>query len=54
VLVTSFGAIIDLNAKPYYVHWGVVQLSIANLISIGLLVVVFVLALLIPFPHGKR
>jgi hypothetical protein len=33
-----------------YVHWGVIQISLANLLIIIAMVVVFVLALLLPFP----
>jgi hypothetical protein len=36
-----------------YLHVGVVQISVANLIVIVSMVVVFILALLIPFPHGR-
>ena len=35
-----------------YVHWGVVQISVTNLLIIVAMVVVFVLALVIPF--GSR
>jgi len=35
------------------VHWGVVQISVPNLIVIGLMVLVFVLAVLVPFPKGR-
>lgn len=45
---------VDLNKKPYYIHWGVVQISLGNLIVIGLMVLVFVLALVLPFPKGRR
>ncbi|HTZ43014.1 MAG TPA: hypothetical protein VMB79_04065 [Jatrophihabitans sp.] len=34
----------------YYLHWGVVQISLANFLVILLMVLVFVLALLLPFP----
>ena len=44
---------IDLNGTGHYVHWGVVQLSVANLVVIGVMVVVFVAALLLPFPRGR-
>jgi len=37
-----------------YVHWGVVQISLTNLIIIGLMVVLFVLAILLPFPGHER
>jgi hypothetical protein len=36
-----------------YLHWGVVQISLANLVVIGLMLLVFVLALVAPFP-GRR
>jgi hypothetical protein len=32
-----------------YITWGVIQISAANLIIIGTMVLVFVLALLVPF-----
>lgn len=37
-----------------YVHAGVVQISVANLVVIALMLVVFVLALVIPFPHRRH
>lgn len=37
-----------------YLHVGVVQISVANLIVIAAMVVVFILALVVPFPHGRR
>ena len=47
------GSLIDLNHPGHYVHWGFIQMSVANLILIGLMVVVFVAAILIPFRrHG--
>lgn len=44
---------IGLGGAGYYIHWGFVQLSLANLVVIALMVAVFVLALVIPFP-GRR
>lgn len=41
-----------LDGTGKYVHWGVVQLSVANLAVIGVIVVLFVAAILIPFPDG--
>ncbi len=46
-------ALINLNKRPYYIHWGVIQLSLGNLIVIILMLVVFVAALLVPFPKGR-
>ncbi|MHB9859466.1 hypothetical protein [Streptomyces sp. YIM S03343] len=51
---SAFAAPIDLNGTGRYVHWGVIQLSVANLVVIGLMVIVFVAALLLPFPRGRR
>ncbi|MGW2639485.1 hypothetical protein [Streptomyces sp. NPDC001348] len=50
----SLAAPVDLNGPGHYVHWGFVQLSVANLVVIGLMVAVFVAALLLPFPGGRR
>jgi hypothetical protein len=44
---------VNLNKPPYYIHWGVIQLSLANLIVIALMLVVFALALIVPFPKGR-
>ena len=35
-----------------YVHWGVIQISVTNLVIIAAMVVVFALAILVPF--GSR
>ena len=42
------------NTAQSYVHWGVVQISVANLIVILLMLVVFGLAIFLPFPGGRR
>jgi hypothetical protein len=36
-----------------YVHWGVVLISVTNLAIIGSMVLLFILALVVPFPSGK-
>lgn len=48
------GAPINLNHPGDYVHWGAIQISVANLVVIGVMVVLFVLALLLPFPKGRN
>ena len=50
----ALAAPVDLGGQGYYLHWGVLQISIANLVIIALMVIVFVLALLVPFPHGRE
>jgi hypothetical protein len=53
----SFGALvaalINLNSSGHYVHWGFIQISVANLVVILLMVAVFILAILLPFPRRK-
>ncbi len=39
-----------VSAAGRYLHWGVVQISLTNFLIIVGMVVVFVLALVIPFP----
>lgn len=43
-----------LGGRAYFVHWGVVQISLANLIVIVLMLVVFALALVLQFPHSHH
>ena len=47
------GSLINLNGNGRYIHWGFIQLSVANFVVIVLMVIVFVLAILIPFPRHK-
>jgi hypothetical protein len=44
---------VGLNGTGYYIHSGFFQISLANLIVIILMIVVFILALLLPFPRGR-
>ena len=44
---------VGLNGPGYYIHWGFFQMSLANLIVIALMIVVFVAALALPFPGRK-
>jgi hypothetical protein len=44
---------VGLNGTGYFIHWGFVQISLANLIVIILMIVVFILALLLPFPKER-
>ncbi|HEY1444983.1 MAG TPA: hypothetical protein VGF51_08785 [Acidimicrobiales bacterium] len=55
VFDTVVASLIDLGGTGHYVHWGFIQISIANLVVIALMIVVLILAILLPFPrHGKR
>jgi hypothetical protein len=43
-----------MNHPGVYLHWGVIQISVANLVVIGLMIAVFIIALFVPFPGRKR
>src|SRR5271166_2782934 len=47
------GSAVNLDGTGHYVHWGFIQMSVANLVVIALMIVVFVAAILIPFRVGK-
>jgi hypothetical protein len=43
-----------LGGHAHFLHWGVVQISLANLIVIVLMLIVFALAIVVPFPHTRN
>jgi hypothetical protein len=43
-----------LSRHAYFLHWGVVQISLTNFVIIVLMLVIFALALVVPFPHGRN
>ena len=46
-------AVFNLNHHAQYVHWHFITLSLSNVILIAVMLVVFVLAILLPFPHHE-
>jgi hypothetical protein len=44
----------SVSAAGRYLHWGVVQISLTNFLIIVGMVVVFLLALVVPFPRGHQ
>jgi len=44
------GAVIDLNHPAHVLHWRFIELSVANVVVIALMLVVFVAAIALPFP----
>lgn len=44
---------VNLDHPGRYLHWGVLQISVANLVVVGLMLLAFVLALVLPFPRGR-
>jgi hypothetical protein len=48
-------ALVDLNGPAHYVRWHFFQMSVGNIIVLVLMIVVFVAAILLPFPtRGRR
>ena len=45
---------INLNHPGHYIHWGVIQISVANLVVIAVMLAVFIAAILLPFPGRRR
>ena len=43
-----------LGGHAYYLHWGVVQISLTNFLIILAMVVIFILALVLPFPGDRE
>lgn len=44
---------INLDHPGHVISWGVIQITLANLIVIVLMLLVFALALYLPFPKDK-
>ncbi len=47
------GSLINLNRPDHYFHWSFVSISLANLIIIAIMLVIFGLAIILPFPKAK-
>src|SRR5215467_3772979 len=47
-------AAIDLNQPGTYLHWSIFEISVANLVVIAVMVVIFGAALLLPFPRVRH
>ncbi len=44
---------INLDQPGTYLHWSIFTVSLANLVLIAVMVVIFGLALVLPFPTGR-
>ena len=42
-----------MDAPAPYIHWGFILISLPNLVLIGVMLLLFVTALIAPFPHGR-
>jgi len=43
-----------MNQIPAYVQWWFIQISMPNLVVIVLMLIVFILALVLPYPHSSK
>jgi len=43
-----------MDAPAPYVHWGFILISVPNLVLIGVMLLLFVVALVAPFPGHSR
>ena len=48
------GAVFNLDHPAHVVHWHFIRLPLANVIVIGLMLVVFAIAIALPFPGAAR
>ena len=49
----DFAPPVNLSGHGHYLHWGFVQISVANIVMIVLIGVAFLAALFLPFPKPK-
>jgi len=47
-------SVVNLDSPGTYLHWNIFYVSLANLVLIAVMVVIFGTALLLPFPKGHR
>lgn len=52
-IASPLGSLFSLNGRPRYIHDGWFLISVANLTVIVVMIVVFCVALVLPFP-GER
>ena len=54
MLMLSFSALVNLNHPQQYLHWSFISISEANLIIIATMIIIFGLAVILPFPRPKQ
>jgi hypothetical protein len=43
-----------MDSPATYFHWGFILISLPNLLVIAAMIVLFAIALVVPFPHGEE
>ena len=49
-----YAALLPLNHPGHFLHWHFIEISVANTIVIGLMLLTFAAALVLPFPGRRR
>lgn len=49
----QLATVVNLNGAGRYIHFGVVQISFANLIVIAVMIVLLLAAIVLPFPRHE-
>jgi hypothetical protein len=49
----AMAAVFNLNHPAHYAHWHFFQMSVSNIVVIVLMLVVFAVAILAPFPTDR-
>lgn len=44
---------VGLDGQAHFISWGPIQISVANLVVIAVIVILFVLAIIVPFPKPR-
>jgi site-specific recombinase len=52
--MSVLAAVFNLNHPSHVVHWHFFQMSVANIAVIGVMLLVFALAIALPFPGAAR
>lgn len=52
--MNPMGAVFNLNNPAHVVHWHFFQMSVSNIVVICVMLLLFALAILLPFPGAAR
>jgi hypothetical protein len=53
-VVAVMGAVFNLNHPAHVVHWHFIELSVSNVVVMAVMLIVFALAVALPFPGASR
>jgi Cytochrome b(N-terminal)/b6/petB len=53
ILADTGSGVINLDQPGTYLHWSIFTVSVANLVLIAVMVIIFAVALLLPFPQAR-